>query len=178
MENITCPLIDMDVRGFSCGNPSIDQQIRESYYATLLKQAYGYQIKAEDKTVGYYMLYFKNINTDIVNDIMDNEFSSGLVDYYIAVHIRYLAIDKNLQHQGIGTVVLKGIIQQIISFSKIYPIRIITLDALMEYYEWYKGIGFRDIPGGTDDGIIRAMYMDCMDMRELEKLEDYCELCL
>ena len=81
--------MDREVTDFSCGNASIDQQIRESYFATLLKQAYGYRIELQGKTVGYYMLYFKNINLQTMNNIMGDEYDGGLINYYMAVHIRY-----------------------------------------------------------------------------------------
>lgn len=178
MSKIICQLMDKEIKNFTCGNDSIDREIEDSYYATLLKQAYGYQIKIDNKIVGYYMLYFKNINMQIVNDIMEDEYDSNLVNYYMAVHLRYLAISEQLQHKSIGTVVLRGIINEILKLSKTYPIRIITLDALLEYYEWYKKIGFRDIPGKEKDGITIAMYMDCMSIEEAEKLQDYCADCL
>lgn len=177
MEKIKCPLMDKDVSGFSCGNASIDRQVEKSYFATLLKQAYGYQIKIKDQIVGYYMLYFRNINMKIVNDIMEEEYDSGMLDYYIAVHIRYLAIRKDLQHHGIGTNILKGIIRQVLLLSESYSIRMITLDALLEYYEWYKSIGFRDIPGAESDGITKPMFMDCVSIEDAGKLQDYVEGC-
>ena len=105
---------------------------------------------------------------------MGEEFESNMADYYMAMHIRYLAIDERLQHRGIGTRVLRGIIFEILRLSKIYPIRIITIDALSEYHEWYKTIGFKDIPGREFDGITYPMFMDCMSKEEIDKLEDFC----
>lgn len=92
----------------------------------------------------------------------------------MAMHIRYLAIDKKFQNKGIGTVVLRGIIAEILKLSQIYPIRIITIDALGEYYEWYKKIGFRDIPGIENNGITYPMFMDCMSKEEARKLKEFC----
>lgn len=174
MSKIKCPLMDKEVTGFKCANPSIEQQIRDSYFITLLKQAYGHQIMIDDKVIGYYMLYFKEIQLDEINKIMDEEYESNMADYYMAMHIRYLAIDERLQHNGIGTRVLQGIIAEILKLSKIYPIRIITIDALSEYHEWYKTIGFKDFPGKEFDGITYPMFMDCMSKDEIEKLEEFC----
>ena len=86
------------------------------------------------------MLYFKGIQLDEINKIMGEEYESNMTNYYMAIHIRYLAIDVRLQHNGIGTRVLQGIVAEILKLSKIYPIRIITIDALSEYHEWYKTI--------------------------------------
>ena len=178
MSKIMCPLMDKDVKEFCCANASIEKQIEESYFTTLLKQAYGYQIIIDDKVVGYYMLYFRNINLRQVHKIMGEEYESDMLDYYIAMHIRYLAIDKKLQHLGIGTAVLKGLIVEILRISKIYPIRVITIDALLEYHEWYRKIGFRDSPGCMYDGITVPMFIDCMTKEENEKLQNYCYECM
>lgn len=178
MSKITCSLMDKEVKGFNCANSSIEKQIDDSYFITLLKQAYGYQILIDDKVVGYYMLYFKNINLEEISNIMKEEYESCMVSYYMAMHIRYLAIDERVQHHGIGTYVLKGLIAEILRLSELYPIRIITIDALLEYYEWYKSIGFRDIPGLDRDGIKVPMYIDCMSKEEAMKLHDYCSQCI
>lgn len=146
MAEIRCPLMDKEVDGFECNNSSIEEQVRDSYFITLLKQAYGHQIIIDGQIVGYYM----------------------------AMHIRYLAIDKRVQHRGIGTIVLRGILAEIIELSKKYPIRIITIDALTEYYDWYKNIGFKDIHGCESDGIVHQMYIDCMTKKETECLEEFC----
>lgn len=177
MSEIKCPLMDREVTEFNCANPSIEQQIKDSYFITLLKQAYGHQIVINDAVIGYYMLYFKGIQLEDINKIMEEDYTSNMADYYMAMHIRYLAITECLQHQGIGTRVLKGIIAEILRLSKIYPIRIITIDALSEYYEWYKNIGFRDIPGRETDGNTYPMFMDCMSKIELGKLVEFCNEC-
>lgn len=177
MREIKCPLMDKEVTEFKCANSSIEQQIEDAYFITLLKQAYGHQIVIDGTVIGYYMLYFKGIQLEEINKIMEEDYESNMADYYMAMHIRYLAIDERLQHKGIGTRVLKGIIAEILRLSKIYPIRIITIDALSEYYEWYKTIGFKDIPGREFDGNTYAMFMDCMSEAELEKLDEYCAGC-
>lgn len=174
MSKIKCPLMDKEVIGFKCANPSIEQQIRDSYFITLLKQAYGHQIMIDNKVIGYYMLYFKGIQLDEINKIMGEEYESNMTNYYMVIHIRYMAIDVRLQHNGIGTRVLQGIVAEILKLSKIYPIRIITIDALSEYHEWYKTIGFKDFPGKKFNGITYPMFMDCMSKEEIEKLEGFC----
>ena len=123
------------------------------------------------------MLYFKSVKLDEINKIMGEEYESNMANYYMAMHIRYLAIDERLQHKGIGTRVLKGLLAEILRLSKIYPIRIITIDALSEYYNWYKKIGFRDIPGREYDGIVYPMFIDCMSIEEAKRLADFCDAC-
>lgn len=178
MSKISFPLMDKEVTAFKCNNASIEQQVRDSYFITLLKQAYGHQIIIDGNVVGYYMIYFKGIKLDEVNKIMDEEYESNMADYYMAMHIRYLAIDERVQHQGIGTYVLKVLIAEILSLSKKYPIRIITIDALREYYEWYQHIGFKDIPGRESDGVITPMFLDCMAKEDVDRLEQFCADCM
>ncbi len=97
MSEIKCPLMDCDVTSFKCGNDSIEQQIKDSYYITLLKQAYGYKILIDGKIVGYYMLYFKEIELELIGDIMGEDYESNMSQSYTAMHIRYLAIDSRVQ---------------------------------------------------------------------------------
>lgn len=175
MSKIECPLMDSDVYGFSCLNSSIEAQIRDSYFITLLKQAYGHQILVDGKNVGYYMLHFKSINLCEIDQIIGQEYQSCMAEKYIAIHIRYLAVDKNYQKNGIGTYVLKGLIVQFLSLAQKYPIRIITIDALPKYIKWYESIGFKDIPGASSDGITMPMFIDCMKQEEAFKLQQYCE---
>ncbi|MDY6312627.1 MAG: hypothetical protein SPL60_06655, partial [Lachnospiraceae bacterium] len=44
MAVIKCPLMDKEVEKFECNNSSIEEQVKDSYFITLLKQAYGHQI--------------------------------------------------------------------------------------------------------------------------------------
>ena len=161
---------------FYCGNNSIETSICSSYYATLLKQAYAYQICDGDIVVGYYMIYLKRINLDIMERLEDDEYNSGVVDGYTSAHISYIAIADDKQHNKYGTYALKGIIKNILLLSKNLPIRLITLDALSEYENWYYDIGFRKIPGmDNSDGII-PMYMDCMSREEKNRRDEYCQV--
>lgn len=175
MSEIKCPLMDKEVTDFKCANFSIEQQIKDSYYITLLKQAYGHKIVIDETVVGYYMLYFKGIRIEDINKIMNEEYESNMTDYYTAMHIRYLAIDERIQHKGLGVRVLKVLISNILNLSKRYPIRLITIDAISEYHEWYMKIGFKDIPGKSFDGNTYPMFIDCMQESDFNKLETFCE---
>ena len=168
--------MDEEVTFFRCGNSSIEQQIKDSYFATLLKQAYGHKILIDGKCVGYYMLMFKHIELDDINQIMCDEYQSDIANYYTSIHIKYLAIDERYQNNKIGTTVLRAILSQILKLSMKYPIRIITIDALDKYYEWYKAIGFRDMPSREYDGVTHPMFMDCMTEDDVYKLKNYTML--
>lgn len=177
MAKFICPLMEEEAVHFSCANPSIDLLVRESYFVTLLKQAYGHQIRTEDQVVGYYLIHFRSIKNNKINQMLgqpEEEYESSLLDFYIALHIKYLAIDKEWQHRGIGTAVLKGLIDEGVNLSKKYPIRMITIDALAEYYNFYKKIGFQDIPGQKPAGPTIPMFLDCMSVEEAKRLKNFC----
>ena len=90
---------------FSCGVPSIDQYVKESYYPHIAQQAYAYSVMANDTILGYYQVLFQEIElTDFPDEI--SEIDSGIKEGKIsALHIRYIAIDKNYQGNKVGTVV-------------------------------------------------------------------------
>lgn len=171
-------MMDKDVPEgtFICGNNSIESLISSTYYATLLQQAYGYKVIWNDIIVGYYMIYPKKINFDVMESIEGDEYNSGVVDCYNAVHIGYLAIDKTYQGNHIGTYVLKGIISSINIICKSVPFRMITIDALGVYHDWYQKIGFRDIPNSKNNDDIIPMYMDCISDEHRILLDEYCKL--
>lgn len=162
---------------FCCGNNSIETTICSSYYATLLKQAYAYKICDDDVIVGYYMIYLKKINLNVMEKLENDEYNSGVVDGFISAHISYIAIADNKQHRKYGTYTLKGIIKNLLFLSRSLPIRLITLDALERYEAWYYGIGFRRIPGMDNSNGIIPMYMDCMSFEEKNKRDEYCQIC-
>ena len=176
MMVIKCPLMDGDVRGFECGNPSIERQIEESYFPTILKQAYGHKIVIDYHVVGYYMLYFKEVKLEDIEQIMGDEYSSGTLDRYVALHIGYIAIDKRFQKKGIGKRVLGAILAELMALSKKYPIRLITGDALLQYHEFYCKMGFCDFPGKKNDGITIPMYIDCMTVKDKEIMNSYIDI--
>ena len=158
---------------FDCGNAGINAMVRRSYYPTLLQHLYAFEILADGKTVGYYMLGFKKFKlTDCPGEI--GEYISDMSEYCYSLHIRYIAVATAYQHYGIGTVALKMIIGSVKDMCSIWPVRFITLDALKERVDWYKRIGFvmfndKDITNREKD--VR-MYLDCLLDRTA--LNQYC----
>lgn len=175
MSTIKCELLDKDVHKFDCANDSIETQVEDSYYITLLKQAYAYKIVFDEIIVGYFMLHFKSIQLDSIDEINGIDYQSNMQQEYTAMHIRYLAIDSVYQHKGIGTSALKLITGQIMKLSEKYPIRLITIDAIEQYHNWYMEIGFRDFPGIKFNGTTYPMFMDCMTKDERLLLDRYCD---
>lgn len=159
---------DFNLDGFNCENGSITLKIKEGYYASLLKQAYAYEICIEDIVIGYYSLSIESFT-------YEDEYSvSPEATGYAAIRLNYLAIDKNYQYQGLGTKVLSYITQQVNKYSKVLPVRFLSLDALRDKVEWYSSRGFqfydeREL-GGKSDTV--AMYMDFCDIHQVK---NYCK---
>ena len=165
---------DVLEKNFDCGNCSINNRIYNSYYASLLRQIYCYQIKYKDFVIGYYGIYFFNMDTNAMPQYMQ-EYDACYVPFYTTIKIDFIAIDKKYQGQNLGTTALKIIISSLKVLSGQYPIRMIILDALKEKIQWYKHIGFKIInqPSNPDSATI-PMYLDCIDDYSL--IEQYSEL--
>lgn len=153
---------------FDCGNMSINTLVEKSYYPTILQHAYGYDVCYNGKVIGVYMLKFVKILLDTCPDEI-SEFQSDLCKDCFSVHITYIAVGKEYQKKGLGTIILKYIIKSVMDLCEKWPIRLITLDALKEKYDWYKSLGFcplneRDMD--NDEATIK-MYMDCLLDAEL-----------
>ncbi len=157
-----------------CGNASINSLITESYYTTILQHAYCYIVSYNNEVVGAYMLKFTKIELDICpEDIAD--YRSEICTDCFSVHIKYIAVDKRYQRNGLGKLILKYIIKSVMQLCEKWPVRLITLDALKEKYEWYLALGFlpfneKDI---DNDSATISMYMDCLI--NIDEVNTYCE---
>ena len=104
---------EVEDASFTCGVPSIDEYVKNSYYPTIVQHAYGYSISGKGIILGYYMIMFREIELD--------DFPPEIADYdpeiknrkVTAVHIRYIAIDEKYQHNRIGTATIQTIIKNV-----------------------------------------------------------------
>ena len=163
---------------FECGVASINEYVKNSYYQLLIQHAYTFSIMREKTVVGYYQVIFRDIELDkFPEDISDYSSSDIKGNKITAVHIRYIAIDKQYQKRNIGTAVLKVIIKKCLKLSEEWPIRVITIDALNNLVDWYSKAGFKKMQRNTggQDNVTTAMYFDCMiHSKELEEYNDDC----
>lgn len=157
---------------FDCGNPSIERQIGCSYFASLFREGDGYEIVVDDHVVGYFMIELTVINAASLL-INDQEMSSGLhqCTRYGAVKIVYLAVGKEFQKNGYGTVALGFIVASVHKLSQRLPIRYIVLDALKDKVKWYTDRGFFEVEqkNGSPDNPTTVMLMDFCDHKKLEQ---------
>lgn len=154
---------DIENTKFKCGKESIDEYVKNSYFPTIIQHAYAYSIMKDDIILGYYQILFREIElTDFPEDI--SEYEDGIKDGKIsALHIRFIAIEKSYQGHKIGTATLKTIIKNVRELADYWPVRVITIDATLDHYEWYKRMGFLDMKENSpgQDGVTIAMYLDC-----------------
>ena len=164
---------DVPKGSFDCENKEINKWVEDSYYATLLQQAYAYQIRVGDVVVGYYMIAIRNVDLYDCPDEVSDYFQDGFGDKIPSVYIEYLAIDKKFKGQRLGETTLRTIIKRVRDLSEQWPIRLITINALTELVEWYKREGFlemaKSLPG--QEGYNVYMYLDCI--KNMDELDDY-----
>lgn len=165
---------DVENTSFDCGIQSINGDVRESYYYLITQQAYTYSVKAENgRVLGFYQIHFREITIeDFPEEISDYQ-TGAKHNTIAALHIRFIAVDKNIQKKRIGNSILQTIIMDIKKMSKVWPVRVITLDARTELVHWYEKCGFRKMVKNTEgqDGVTVAMFLDCMHYSEA--LEEY-----
>ena len=87
---------EIALRGFDCGNASINEKVRKSFYPHLLKQSRTYQIKMQNQTVGFYSLSVMSVNL-AQSDASIAEFYSNRQGVG-AISLDYIAVDARIQN--------------------------------------------------------------------------------
>lgn len=165
-------LLTSEVSNFDCGNDSINQYVRDSYFATLLQQCYAYEIVYRSFVVGYYMITFRNVAfSDCTSEISDYQIGS-FKEFIPTLYINYLAVGKDYQKNNIGTKTLEKIITEARQWSDFLPIRLVTINAVPDKVEWYKKMGFAEM-GKDIDNVNKYMYIDLI--KNKKQLDDYCD---
>ena len=159
---------EVENTSFTCGVPSIDEYVKNSYYPTIVQQAYGYSISGRGIVLGYYKIMFQEIELqDFPPEIAD--YDTEIKDRNVsAVHIRYIAIDEKYQHNRIGTATIQAIIKNVELLAANWPVRVITIDARENLVMWYEKLGFRKMVYNTpgQDGVTVSMFLDCMQKKD------------
>ena len=173
---------DLNASTFDCGNQRIQEQIRDSYLATLLREGYAYEVIfkeetfGQEKIVGYCMVKLVTLQEVQIPPEEQDFYSTvyaGRSREASAVELTYLAIDRALQGNGLGTAVLKRLIYRVMEISETLPIRYLVLNALKAKVPFYLNAGFQ--PLGEEKMGTQFMYFDCLrDRRALDAyLEEY-----
>lgn len=88
---------EVESQDFDCGVQSINKYIKESYYALLAQHGYAFSIVAMNRTLGYIQVLFRDVQLDYFPDEISEiipEVKNGTLS---AVHIRFIAIEKNIK---------------------------------------------------------------------------------
>lgn len=165
MGKITIEKLKQEVNEgeFDCGNSSINSQIVQSYFPTLLQHCSTFECKIGKTTVGYFMFYFVTINFDNCPEVIAQYYTT-LITQICSLHIGYIAVTTEFQKKKIGTYILKYIIYKVMQYCKEMPISVITVDALKERFEWYRQNGFQafDETKMQDCNPTILMYRSCI----------------
>ena len=152
---------DLDLHQFDCNNSSINEQVKESLFTTLIKKGYAYKICLDDEVVGYYLISLASV----VN-------YSGTYDpqkLCTAIKLDYLAIAKKYQGKGLGHKIIDYLVRYARDISHSLPVRYFTLDSLSGKERLYASCGFLHHEGGDSLSPTTTMYIDCIDEKAIEK---------
>ncbi len=131
-----------DLSNFDCGNENLNRYLKNE----ALKQQEGMLnlttlVMYENEIIGYFSLLTDSFKVKEITDektIEEIKNKKPSVKNVPAVKIGRLAIDKKYRNCGIGTHVLRNIINDILYLSKnIVGVRFITVDGLATAYHFY-----------------------------------------
>ena len=162
-----------DTDDFDCNNPSINQLVSRSLYPTVLKQARTYKITMQGHRVGFCSISILGISLEHSDAPVAEAFEG--TPSFAAVKLDYIAIDTRVQSRGIGTIVLKYIVSEARELCKVWPIRILVLDALRDKISWYIKRGFQMINSSDLDGNTPTvrLYIDLISCEDAKKIDEY-----
>lgn len=179
MGKLCCTTVESksELQNFDCGNHSINCLIKESYFRHILRQSLTFKVAIKGHRVGFYTVSILRISFDdsdaSLAQYYDNSPSFGVIK------LDYIAVDKRVQKNGIGSTLLVHIVQCAKSLHQQWPIRILVLDALRERINWYSSHGFEPINTADLCGISETvpMYLDLMPEKERLQVEEYIDTC-
>ena len=162
---------------FDCGNASINAKLKEtSCYMDVLQYAYLYEIRIDDRLVGYYRLSFRIIDLDLLPEDL-SEYYAEEPPVCTAIHLDFIAIASQWQEQKVGTYALKLVMDGIKDrLCSEWPVRLFTLEALQDKISWYQHLGFRLCRKEDAANIGKPtvlMFWDCL--YDPQRLETYLD---
>lgn len=176
MATVVCAKLNSPPsNGFTCGNRSINNSIKNSYELSLVQRCHAYSIKTGDTLLGYYMVALKCFPLSVLKHPLDDYCFGNFNDLY-ALHLEFIAVGEQFQHHQIGTYVLQKIIHDAYSLSLVCPLRLLTMYALTSKIPWYKNLGFKEIDGKCGDNPeTKLLYMDLLPPENSNILTELAE---
>lgn len=159
-----------DLRDFSCGVSTIDNQTKDIYYATCLHQGIAYQIIADNVVCGYIFAtpyFIREKDSEYESETMHNS--------YPVIYIKFIAIKADFQKHGIGEVALRIFLELARLWHEEVPFRYVVIDALQALVSFYRRLGFTDIKLAEDSVNDATVWMalDLLTESEQKKLDHY-----
>lgn len=154
-----------EIEAFRCGNGSIEQFLaRDAYFLHIKREASTTLVFNRDRLLAFFTLQRLKPEFDLAS-------IDGVLDHHqFALDLYMLAVQSSLQGQGIGTQILKYIVDLGYKTNE----RFITTDALYEKWDWYKKRGFfhlvdSDVNPNSGQSYVYMM----MDLYDEALLDDY-----
>lgn len=175
MASLTFKKMDAPAdRSFSCGNSTIDGQIKDAYLLTCMNRCYAYEVKFCELVVGYYQIQFKRFPLEKFGAPL-TDYEIGAYDDLYSLHIEYIAVGKKFQGNKIGSAILKYILMTVNRIHEECPVRLVTLGAVDHKADWYERYGFVKVGTPSIDSCEQLMKIDLISEDEQKYLEAYSD---
>jgi len=157
------------VQGFSCGNPLINDYLTTHYYALrdhLSGIASTSIVLFENRVVAFFTASCTQI------EIPEEESNHlGISDLYVpAIEVKFLAVAREYQKRGIGTILISFIVSEVYGLSAMFACRYIFLWSVPEEnaIRLYTGHHFIDTGTRNADGSHLMMFQLPNDLEDEE----------
>jgi ribosomal protein S18 acetylase RimI-like enzyme len=140
-----------DRPGFNCGIDSLDNYLKRQASQDIKRQISrvytAVTIEKPNKIMGYYTLSSLSIELNLLPEELLRKLPKHPIP---AALIGRLAVDKTVQGNGIGKMLLADALKRIISVSNEIAIYAVVVDAInVKAKSFYKQYGFQSLGEGT-----------------------------
>ncbi len=144
-----------DVSSFLCKEDELNSFLWESaeeyqrvFLGTTHVLIYG------TKVIGYFTLSMDSLKIKRIP--YEDRIGFEKIEYYPAIKIGQLAVDKTFEEKGVGPYMLKIICGIAMNLVKYVGCRFVAVNAIPTAQSWYEKYGFKPITG--QDGRIKLVY--------------------
>ena len=137
---------DDDVASFDCGNPLLNDWLRDQAPRSEGRSARTYAVKDGARVAGYYSL----ATGGVARESVPRRIRQGLPRLVPVMVLGRLAVDLDLQGRGIGRGLLKDALLRTLQVSREVGVRALLVHAVDdEAKAFYGAQGFIEFPAGT-----------------------------
>ncbi|PAD70731.1 hypothetical protein CHH83_02690 [Bacillus sp. 7586-K] len=155
------------IKDFDCGNSSLERFLKqEAYYSNITRVASTSLVFSGTQLVAFFTLRKTQLSIDA---------DTSQLESLSCIDISRVAVDKRYQEKGVGCAIIKRIIELANTVNE----RFLTLDALIEKYDWYVNRGFvplieDETKKSNQEGLV---YM-VMDLYDESLIDQYLDLAI